>query len=80
MYMQIGVLVDTFKGFKTLVDEIAIVQVAHEATSTSCPEKNVRNGQFLGSIKSEAHGTIRDYASDRRPVVVKLGKKVSKRI
>lgn len=69
---------DTFEWSQTLIDKIAILHVAHEAASTSCPEKNFRNAKLLSSIKSEAHGAIRNYASDWRAIVVEVGKKVSK--
>ena len=69
---------DTFEGSKALIDKIAILNVAHEAASASRPEENVGNSKLLSSVKSEAHDAVRNYARDRRAVVVEFGNKVFK--
>ncbi|RDX93292.1 hypothetical protein CR513_24461, partial [Mucuna pruriens] len=44
------------------------LNATHEPTCTGGPKQHLWDTQFLGSIKSEAHDTVRNYASDWRGI------------
>ena len=58
----------TFEREDALVDEGAVVAVAHVAAGAGRPEKRARHADLPGGFQGEAHDVVADDAGDRRRV------------
>lgn len=47
-----------------------VFDVTDAARRTRSPEQSIRDAQFSGRVKGEAHDAVGDYASDRRDNIV----------